>query len=139
MLNFNVESIKAIIKLIYFPDAPDQKWRLQTDWIWKGYKMDTKNNKNLIFMHRFLRNILIDSQIFKLFNSNHFQRQFTTLNQRLHNDRLEKIKILYMSVFSFSNFCHAAILMIGWVIFNFLIEWQYWKSTKVYAKIPDNK
>ena len=34
----------AIIKSIHFPDAPDQKWGVQNDWLDKGHKMDTQKN-----------------------------------------------------------------------------------------------
>ena len=34
------------MKLIHFPDAHDQKWGVQNDWLNKGYKMDTQKNIN---------------------------------------------------------------------------------------------
>ena len=48
------------MKLIHFPDGPDQKWGGQKDRLDKGYKMDKINRYYFIFMHRFFQNILID-------------------------------------------------------------------------------
>ena len=49
------------------------------------------------------------------------------------NDRLKKMKILYISVFSVSNFCHITFSMISGVIFYFLRKWKYWKSTNIFG------
>ena len=56
-----------------------------------------------------------------------------------HNVCLEKMKIMYISLFSFSNFCPTTFWMIGEVMFNFLKKWQRWKSTKVFANFMGTK
>ena len=92
----------------------------------------------------FLKNF---DRFFKFINFHHFWQQFTNLKQSFqkkitfYNVRLEKRKILSISLFWFSNFCHTTFLMIGGVIFNFLkndnignirkclASFLYWRKT----------
>ena len=70
------------MKLIHFPDAPDQKWGVQNDLLDKGFK--TVPDKKNIFFH-FYAQILAThfDRFFEVLNFAHFQQRFTTLKQSL--------------------------------------------------------
>ena len=87
----------AIIKLIHFPDAPNQKLGVQNDRLDKVFKTEPDNNKKiLIFMPRFLQNVLIDFSNFRIFR---FRPFLTTIYYPSTESPEKKMKILYISFF----------------------------------------
>ena len=94
--------------------------------------------KNAKLFHRF-------SKFLKTGNCSALRAHFLPLNRAsgekstCHDDPLEITKILYISVFSFSNFCHTTFWPIGEVIYNFVRKLQCRKSTKVFGKFLGTK
>ena len=61
MIKIIILWLKAIIKWIIFPDAPDQKWGVPNDRIGKGYKMGG-NIKNHFYLRIFAKHFDIFSK-----------------------------------------------------------------------------
>ena len=71
-------------KAINFPDAPDQKWGVQNDWLIRATKW--RQTKIIFFSFLctdFCRTSREIFRIFEFFKFDHFRRRFTTLKQSL--------------------------------------------------------
>ena len=103
------------MKLIHFPDAPNQKLGVQNDRLDKVFKTEPdKTNIFFIFMPGFWQNISID--FFQFFNFAHFRRRFTTLKQSLQ----KKSHIPRRSPRKDEDFVHLTFLIFKLLSHNFL-------------------
>ena len=91
------------MKLIHFPDAPDQKLGVQNDHLDKVFKTEADKKNTFHFYAQILAKCF--DRFFEFFNFDNFRRRFTTLKQSLqkkvtfHDVRLEKMRILYFTLF----------------------------------------